>query len=137
MGTRAKLAIAFLPLLLVAILAVTVLEIGRTTRATAENLRDSGTLVVNQTFEQIRAALDGSNLDPETTLRQSRALATVLESAQAFGKGVVYSRIELPDGSLLAGTPRSSESPGRRPPPLDDLQRSIDSWWPGAWLRPL
>ena len=78
MGIRTKLAIAFLPLLLVAILAVTVLEIGRTMRTMAENLNDSGTLVVNQTFEQIRAALDDSAGAPAATLRHSRARAALV-----------------------------------------------------------
>jgi signal transduction histidine kinase len=137
MGIRTKLAIAFLPLLLVAILAATALEIGRTTRVMVQNLRDSGTLVVNQTFEQIRTTLDDNGGDPIANLRQSRGLATVLESAQAFGKGVVYSRIELPDGSLIAGTPILAENSARRPPSLDDLSRQIDSWWPGSWIAPL
>ncbi len=143
MGIRTKLAIAVLPLLLFAILAVTALEIRRTTRVMVQNLHDSGTLVINQTFEQIRATLDDGAATPDgdaspiDKLRRNRALATVLESSQAFGKGVVYSRIELPDGSLVAGSPILMHSPQRRPPKLEELRRKIDSWWPAAWLTPL
>src|SRR5262249_36909981 len=125
-------------LLLIALVAVSVLEIERTLRAMVSSLDDSGALVINQTFEQIRSALDESTGDPAQTLRHSHALRTFLESAQAFGKGVVYSRIELPDGSLITGGPAEiPDGLGNNVKPLEDLRSRLDSWWPLTWLRPL
>jgi len=140
MGLRGKLAIIFLPLLLFAIVAVSVLEIERTLRVMVRNLDDSGTLVVNETFEQIRTALSQNGRrgeDPVAILRANAPLNAFLGSAQAFGKGVVYAQIDRPDGSIVAGSAPSPDQATTTVHPLDELRRSFDSWWPMSWLPTL
>ena len=57
MDLRAKLAIALLFLLVVRFVVVTTVQIDRTMTVMAGDLADSGNVLINQTFEQIRTAL--------------------------------------------------------------------------------
>ena len=56
MGLRAKIAAVFTPLLVLAVLVASCAEINRATTAMIENLGDSGSMLIDQTYEQIRAA---------------------------------------------------------------------------------
>jgi signal transduction histidine kinase len=136
MGLRAKIAAIFVPLLVLAVLAVSAAEINHTMRVMVDALGESGTVVVNQTYEQIRAALAGSNGDPLTTLRNDKALATFLASSLAFGKGVLYARVETVGGEVVAGTPFAAAE-ARPPRPFEDLQKASTLWSPVGRIRPL
>ena len=54
MGLRTKIAAIFVPLLLLAVLAVSATEANHAVGVMVEDLGDSGNVLVNETFEQIR-----------------------------------------------------------------------------------
>ena len=125
MSLRAKFAAIFLLLLIAPIIAVTALELDRTIAVMVEDLGDSASLLIDLTFEQVRGAASGASADAITALRGSHSLQALIESAQAFGKGVVYLRVEKLDGTIIASEPVASL--GRSgfvgaPPPFGDLR---------------
>jgi signal transduction histidine kinase len=134
MGLRAKIAAIFVPLLVAAVLAVSATEINHAMRVMVDDLGDSGSVLVNQSFEQIRTALANGHGDPAATLRGDRALAAFLASSNAFGKGVVYVRVETLDGTLIAGTPPADGAKAR---PFEQLSQAAARWSPLARIRPL
>jgi signal transduction histidine kinase len=137
MGLRTKIAAIFVPLLVLAVLAASAREANHAVGVMVESLGDSGNVLVNQTFEQIRTALDHSSQgDPVAVLRQDKALAALLASARAFGKGVVYARVVTLDGELLAGS--SGDAVSVAPPrPFAELRQAARRWSPLARIRPL
>src|SRR6266446_3696714 len=104
MKLRERLALSFLPLLVVPFVAVTILQVDRTMHVMAASLVQTSTLVVGQIFEQIRTDLNSSPVNPAAALRDDPLLASLLRSSQAFGRGVVYSAVETIDGHLIAGS---------------------------------
>ena len=128
MDLRAKLVTVLLVLLVLPFIAVTTLEIDRTMGVMVDNLSDSGDLLINQGFEQIRSALAHPSADPIATLRQDERLHDLLRSSQAFSKGVIYVRIEEPDGKLIVGEP--ADAPAANAPPFSQLRDALASWWP-------
>ena len=80
MGVRGKLATIFLVLLAAAILAVSALEIDHVTRVMVDDLGDSGAMLIDQTFEQIRPLIARSGADFQSSLRTDRALHAFLNS---------------------------------------------------------
>ena len=136
MGLRTKIAAIFVPLLVLAVLAVSATEANHAVGVMVESLGDSGNVLVNETFEQIRTALEHAQGDPVALLRQDSSLAALLSSSRAFGKGVVYARVETLDGTLVAGT--AGEPAGAAPPrPFAELQQAARRWSPLARIRPL
>jgi signal transduction histidine kinase len=136
MGLRTKIAAIFVPLLVIAVLAVSATEADHAVGVMVASLGDSGNLLVNQTFEQIRTALEHSKGDPVAVLRQDEGLAALLSSSRAFGKGVVYARVVTLTGDLVAGT--SGDAVSAAPPrPFVDLRRAASRWSPLARIRPL
>jgi signal transduction histidine kinase len=136
MGLRTKIAAIFVPLLVIAVLAVSATEADHAVGVMVASLGDSGNLLVNQTFEQIRTALEHSQGDPVERLRQDKGLAALLSSSRAFGKGVVYARVVTLNGDLVAGT--SGDAVSAAPPrPFLDLRRAASRWSPLARIRPL
>jgi signal transduction histidine kinase/HAMP domain-containing protein len=138
MGLRAKLAAIFLALLFLPIVTVSALEIDRTITVMVEDLGESGILIINQTFEQIRAVLGHAKGDPVAALRNDDELRMFLDSSQAFGKGVVYARIENLDGSTIVGAqaePKSGKT--LAVPPFEELRAETRAWWPPARIRVL
>jgi PAS domain-containing protein len=140
MGLRAKFAAVFLLLLIAPIIAVTILELDRTIAVMVADLGDTASLLIDLTFEQVRDAASSAGQDATATLRDSHPLQTFIGSAQAFGKGVVYLRIEKPDGTIIDGEPTMSI--GRSgfayaPPPFEDLQAIANGWWPLGAIRAL
>jgi signal transduction histidine kinase/HAMP domain-containing protein len=123
MGLRTKIAAIFVPLLVIAVLAVSATEADHAVGRMVQSLGDSGNLLVNQTFEEIRTALDHSQGDPVALLRQDRGLASLLSSSRAFGKGVVFARVVTPSGAP--------------PRPFEDLREATSRWSPLARIRPL
>src|SRR6266851_4581555 len=135
MDLRAKLAIALLFLLVVPFVVVTTVQVDRTMTVMAGDLADSGYVLINQTFEQIRTALSAQNGDPVTLLRGDLRLQSFLRSSQAFGKGVVYVRIEKLDGTpIITGTEGAVMGSA---PPFSLLETDLESWWPPTKLRAL
>src|SRR5512146_593966 len=137
MGLRTKIAAIFVPLLVFAVLAASAREVNHAVGLMVESLGDSGNVLVNQTFEQIRTALEHSSQgDPVTVLRQDKALAALLASSRAFGKGVVYARVVTLDGELVAGN--SGDAVSAAPPrPFTELRQAAQRWSPLARIRPL
>src|SRR5246127_2533904 len=136
MGLRTKIAAIFVPLLLLAVLAVSATEANHAVGVMVADLGGSGNVLVNETFEQIRTALALSQGDPVAALRQDKSLAALLSSSSAFGKGVVYARVVTLDGDLVAGTGGDtvSAAPSR---PFSELKRAASRWSPFVRLRPL
>ena len=136
MGLRTKIAAIFVPLLVLAVLAVSATEIDHATRVLVDSLNDSGSVLVNQTFEQIRTTLEHSQGDPVARLREDPSLAAFLSSSRAFGKAVVYARVVTLGGEMVAGT--SGDAVSVPPPrPFEELQRAAKQWSPLARIRPL
>src|SRR5579863_3783038 len=136
MGLRTKIDAIFVPLLLLAVLAVSATEANHAVGVMVQDLGDSGRVLINQTFEQIRTALEHSQGDPVTVLRQDASLAALLSSSRAFGKGVVYARVVTFDGELIAGS--SGEAVNDAPPrPFGQLQDAASRWSPLGRIRPL
>jgi len=136
MGLRTKIAAIFVPLLLLAVLAVSATEANHAVGVMVEDLSDSGNVLVNETFEQIRTALALSQGDPVVALRQDKSLAALLSSSSAFGKGVVYARVVTLNGDLVAGSGGDAVS-GALPRPFAELKRAASRWSPFVRLRPL
>ncbi|MGH8012956.1 MAG: ATP-binding protein [Candidatus Binataceae bacterium] len=138
MGLRAKLAIVFLVLLVAAILAVSALEIDHISHVMVADLGDSGEMLIDQTFEQMRPLLSRRVPDPAAALHGDAPLHTFLDSSQAFGRGVVYVRVENSDGTILAAMPASLEGTVAPPsPPFQTLIGRMSTWWPFARARAL
>jgi signal transduction histidine kinase len=135
MGLRTKIAAIFVPLLVLAVLAVSATELNQATRVMVDSLGESGNMLVNQTFEQIRTALEHAQGDPAASLRQDQSLTSFLASSRAFGKGVVYVRVVTLKGDLLAG-PGGDAITARSPRSFSQLQKAAAQWSPLARLRP-
>lgn len=136
MGLRTKIAAIFVLLLVLAVLAVSATEANHAVGLMVEGLGDSGNVLVNQTFEQIRTALEHPQDDPVAVLRQDKSLAALLSSSRAFGKGVVYARVETLNGELVAGT--SGDPVSAAPPrPFAELRQAAARWSPLGRIRPL
>ncbi|MGH7914436.1 MAG: sensor histidine kinase [Candidatus Binataceae bacterium] len=136
MGLRTKIAAIFVPLLVLAVLAVSATEANHAVGMMVESLGDSGNMLINQTFEQIRTALENPRGDPVELLRQDKSLAALLSSSRAFGKGVVYARVVTLNGDLVAGTGGDAIS-AAPPTPFAELQQAASRWSPLARIRPL
>src|SRR5260370_10861870 len=136
MDLRAKLAIALLLLLVVPFVVVTTVQVDRTMTVMAGDLADSGNVLINQTFEQIRTAwLSAQNGDTVTPIREDLRLQSFLRSSQAFGKGVVYVRIEKLDGTPIITTAEGAVTGAA--PPFSLLETELESWWLPTKLRAL
>lgn len=122
MSLRAKFAAVFLVLLLVPIVTATVLEIDRTMAVMVDGLDDSAALLMAQAFEQMRAIPNLANADIAAAVRGDRAMRAFIDSSQAFGKGVVYVRVEKLDGTILLGAGAGAPRAARPFPPFEDLQ---------------
>lgn len=139
MGLRAKLATVFIPLLVAAVVAVSAAEVDHSAGVMVDTLHDFGSIFISQTFEQIRTALANTKGDPIQTLRHDASLNALLASSQAFGKGVVYARVETLDGGFVAGVPVDGEHVARlHPEPFSALKAAVERrWWPPARIAPL
>ncbi|MBF6560424.1 MAG: HAMP domain-containing protein [Candidatus Binataceae bacterium] len=138
MDLRAKLAIIFLLLLMLPFVLMSMIQVDRSMTVMVDDLADSGTLITNQAFEQIRQAIAQTPGDPEAAIRNDPAVAALLNSSQAFGKGVVYARIERLDGTPIVTA--QSDATGAAiasTPPFDDLRVALGSWSPFAHIGAL
>src|SRR5437879_3187187 len=128
MRLRQRLELNFLLLLVVPFVAVTVLQVDRSIGVMVVDLERAGNLIVGLIFEHIRSDLKQSTADPIAALRTDALLDGALRSSWAFGPGVVYARLETPDGQLISGSGIASANE----PPFANLQRQAASWWPSA-----
>ncbi|MBV8771529.1 MAG: PAS domain-containing protein [Deltaproteobacteria bacterium] len=129
MRLRQRLELIFLLLLVVPFVAVTILQVDRNISVMVVDLERAGDLLIGQIFEQIRTDLNHSQADPIAALRTDAVLGRALGSSLAFGPGVVYARLETPDGQLISGSGIANTS---KPRTFADLQREAASWWPSA-----
>jgi PAS domain-containing protein len=140
MGLRGKFAAVFLLLLVAPIVAVTALELDRTIAVMVQDLGDTASLLINLTFEQVREATAGGGVDAATAIRESLPMRRFVESAQAFGKGVVYLRVEKTDGTIIAAEPTArigTSGFADAPPPFEELHAIASGWWPLYAIRTL
>jgi signal transduction histidine kinase len=136
MELRSKLATIFLVLLVLPFVAVSTFQIDRTMRVMVADLADSGQLIADQAFEQVRDALAHSQGDPVAAMRADTPLLALLDSSQAFGAGVVYARVEAIDGApIVAAHSEPSGAAVAATPPFDILRAELSSWWPINRIR--
>src|ERR1700677_2601768 len=128
MDLRARLAIIFFVLLLLPFVAVSALQINRTMRVMVDDLGGTGDLVAKQIFEQIREDLQHPSSDPVAAIRGDSSLQALLNSAQAFGGGVVYAAVEGMDGKVILVS--QSAPAAASAPPFTALRGKLTSWWP-------
>ncbi len=128
MGLRAKLVLAFLALVMAVVCAISAMQIDRTMTWMVADLEKSGDLIINQAFEQIRTTVSRAHGDPGRALRNDASLRALLDSSRAFGKGVVYARIEGTDGSVMLASPPASGVDDRATPPFALLEQTASSW---------
>lgn len=131
MGLRGKLAAFSLLLLIIPALAVSALEVDRTIAVMVDDLSAAGTLIADQTFAQVRDALNNSAGDPAAALRKSKSLLALLGSSRAFGKGVVYVSVEKLNGEVLSSAGSAPAGQSAFPAAaFSDLSRRTDTLWP-------
>jgi signal transduction histidine kinase len=130
MKLRKQLTTIFLLLLALPFVLVTALQIDRMIRVMVDGLDESGNLLINQIYEQMREALSHAGGDPTAVLRNDARLAAFLASTQAFGRGVVYARVEAADGTAIAGLAPADSTPMDRPPSFAMLAARVHSSWP-------
>src|SRR5215471_10749824 len=111
LSLRGKVAVISSILMVLAIVTVSALEIGRATRLMVLDLDHSGGLLVAQTFEEMRAVLSNTTEPPAAALAHDRSLQALLNSSQAFGKGVSYLRLVDNDGRLILAAPDQPPTP--------------------------
>lgn len=129
MGLRAKIAAALLAWSLLIIAAVSILQINHTIVLMADGLANSGELIINEIFEQVRATLAGSRGDVVVTLQRSPALRTLIESSGAFAQGVVYVRLETIGGvPILSEPPQNLSADLPAAAPFSALLKLASSW---------
>lgn len=136
MSLRTKFAAVFLVLLILPIVATTAVEIDRTMAAMVDELGDTAALLVAQTFEQVRLMPAAANGGVLAAMRADRALRAFTEASQAFGKGIVYVRIEKLDGTIILGGGGKRRDP-RTAPQFDGLRRVVAQGWPLSRIRAL
>jgi signal transduction histidine kinase len=129
MRLRQRLGLAFLLLLVVPFVAVTILQVDRTINVMVSDLEWTGTLLIGQIFEQIRTDLNGARPDPVAALRADSLLTALVRSSLAFGPGVVYARLETLDGQTITGLGIASAT---EPRSFAALKHEAASWWPSA-----
>ena len=137
LSLRAKVAVVCFVLPVLAIFTVSALETGRATRLMVQDLETSGSLLVAQTFEQMRDVLQHNPRDPAAALRTDPALQALFRSSRAFGKGVSYVRLEDATGQRIISAPEDA-SPPVGVLPFEELGKGLRRWWPLApvWLLP-
>jgi len=137
LSLRGKVVLVCFVLPVLAIFIVSALETGRATRLMVEDLETSGSLLVAQTFEQMRDVLQRDPRDPADALKNDPGLQALFRSSRAFGKGVSYVRLEDAAGQRIMSAPEDATPPPGALP-FEELGKGLRRWWPLApiWLLP-
>jgi signal transduction histidine kinase len=135
---RAKFLIAFLLLQLIPTIAIAMFSLSYTIKNVVNGIADSGNLMTEQIYEQIRTTLENSQSDPNTALVGDTALRPLLATTQAFGWAVVRARVLDPQGKVIVAPEGEESGKSQAPlPRMSALQSTLSSWWPFAALRAL
>ena len=129
MRLRQRFELAFLLLLVVPFVAVTILQVDRMINVMVSDLEFTGNLLIGQIFEHIRADLNGFKPDPVAALRTDSSLTALMRTSLALGPGVVYARLETVDGERISGLGKTNAT---ELPSFNVLKRQAASWWPSA-----
>ena len=127
MRLRHRFEFTFLLLLVVPFVAVTILQVDRTINVMVSELEQTGNLLIEQIFGQIKADLKSAPPDPLAALGADSSMSELLSSSSAFAPGVVYARLETLSGRTITGLGTSSAI---APPSFGALKREAASWWP-------
>ena len=130
MRLRARLACLILILLFIPILSMSLISLDYIVGQMIDDLSRSTDLVVEQIFEQIRDPLMQRDTDVATALRNSKSLARLLNSTQAFGPSVVSASILALNGDVIVAANGEGESkPAPVLPPFSMLEARAQGWW--------
>lgn len=135
---RGRFLVAFLLLQLVPTIAIAMFSLSYTIKNVVNGIADSGNLMTEQIYQQIRATLETAHADPMTALKSDAALKSLLASTQAFGWAVVRARVLDAQGVVMvAPDDEDSGKPQRPLPSMNLLQDTLSSWWPLPALHAL
>ena len=135
---RGRFLVAFLLLQLLPTIAIAMFSLSYTIKNIVNGIADSGNLMTEQIYQQIRTTLENSHLDPETALKNDPALKALLASTQAFGWAVVRARVLDPNGAVMVAPDNADGGRSQRPlPSMSMLQNTLSSWSPLASLHAL
>jgi signal transduction histidine kinase len=135
---RGRFLVAFLLLQLIPTIAIAMFSLSYTIKNVVNGIADSGNLMTEQIYQQIRTTLESSHLDPEAALKNDPALRALLASTQAFGWAVVRARVLDPSGAVMVAPDNEDGGKSQRPlPSMSMLQNTLSSWSPLASLHAL
>jgi len=135
---RGRFLVAFLLLQLIPTIAIAMFSLSYTIRSVVNGIADSGNLMTEQIYQQIRATLETSHSDPATALKSDAALRALLASTQAFGWAVVRARVLDQQGVVMVAPDNEDGGKSQRPlPSMSVLQNTLSNWWPIASLEAL
>lgn len=135
---RGRFLVAFLLLQLIPTIAIAMFSLSYTIKNVVNGIADSGNLMTQQIYQQIRTTLETSHSDATTALKSDLALKSLLSSTQAFGWAVVRARVLDAHGGVMVAP--DDEDGGKTQHPLPSmrvLQDTLSSWWPLASLHAL
>lgn len=132
---RARFLVAFLLLQLIPTISIAIFSLSYTIKNVVNGIADSGNLMTEQIYEQIRATLEASHGDPAAALERDPALKSLLASTQAFGWAVVGARVLDAQGKVMVAADDEAAPAQPAMPSMEDLQARLSSWWPLPALR--
>jgi PAS domain-containing protein len=134
---RGRFLVAFLLLQLIPTIAIAMFSLSYTIKNVVNGLADSGNLMTEQIYQQIRATLETSRADPAAALKSDAALKSLLASTQAFGWAVVRARVLDAQGVVMVAPDDEDGGKVRPLPSMSVLQDKLSSWWPLPALHAL
>ncbi len=136
MRLRTRLTILFLALLVVPIFVMSVVALDYAIAVTIDDLYQSAESLTRQTFDQMQLDLAKGASDPAAVLKQSASLHKLLDSAQAFGDGVVSASVIDPNGKVIVGAHGEGEgATAATLKPIAKLKFGASRWLPFAAIR--
>jgi signal transduction histidine kinase len=136
MRLRTRLAVLFLALLIVPIGAMSVVALDYSIGTMINDLCRSADLLAQQIFEQMQLDVEAGAKDPTAAFAKSASLQKMLDSAQAFGQGVVSASIIGTNGRIIVGAEGQSEgAPAPVLRSIDKLRLLASRWLPFNAIR--
>src|SRR5438128_2734969 len=136
MRLRTRLTILFLVLLIIPIGVMGVVALDYAIAVTIDDLYQSADSLTRQIFDQMQLDLAKGATDPAAVLKQSASLRKLLDSAEAFGDGVVGASVIDADGKIIVSAHGAGE--GTRTSvlnPIAALRFRASRWLPLAAFR--